>query len=149
MILRLLLQRLGSLEHGEAMPIKTSSAKAKGRYLQQWTCQKISDLLNLPWGKDELVASREASQTGTDVRLLGEAKEHFPFSVECKNQETWSIVSWIEQAKRNQQEGTDWLLVLKKNRMAPVIVMDAERFFVLLKKLQDADQSRDRELPES
>lgn len=115
--------------------IKISSAKARGRILQQWTCQKISDLLGIPWGKDELIASREASQTGTDVRLLGEAKEKFPFSVECKNCEKWSLPEWIKQAKSNQAEGTDWLLILKKNRLAPVVVMDAERFFSLLQKM--------------
>ncbi len=114
--------------------IKRSSAKAKGRTLQQWTCQKISDLLGIPWGKDEMIASREASQTGTDVRLVGEAKEKFPFSVECKYQETWSIPTWIKQAKENEKEGTDWLLIMKKNRVSPVVVMDAEAFFALLKK---------------
>ena len=57
------------------MVIKTSSAKAKGRSLQQWVCQKISDLLNIPWGKDELIASREMGQSGVDIRLIGEAQE--------------------------------------------------------------------------
>ncbi len=112
--------------------IKTSSAKSKGRSLQQWTCQKISELLNIPWGKDEMIASREASQTGTDVRLVGEAKEKFPYSVECKWQESWALPAWIKQAQDNEQEGTDWLLVIKKNRMKPVVVIDAERFFELL-----------------
>ncbi len=117
--------------------ISTSSAKGKGRSLQQWTCKKISELLNLPWGKDELIASREASQTGTDIRLVGEAKKLFPFSVECKNQQTWSLPAWIKQAKDNQIEGTDWLLVIKKNYHEPVVVMDAERFFELLESKED------------
>jgi hypothetical protein len=85
--------------------IKTSSAKAKGRNLQKWTCQKISELLGIPWGKDELIASREMGQSGTDVRLVEEAQERFPFSVECKYQETWSVPSWIKQAKKNQPIG--------------------------------------------
>lgn len=116
-------------------PIKRASAKAKGRSLQQWTCQKISELLNIPWGKDELIASREASQTGTDIRLIGEAKKLFPFSVECKWQESWSLRPWIDQAKSNQDAGTDWLLVIKKNRIDPIIVMDANKFFDLLSKI--------------
>jgi hypothetical protein len=114
--------------------ISTSSAKAKGRSLQQWTCQKISELLDIPWGKDELIASREASQTGTDIRLVGEAKKKFPYSVECKWQESWSLSSWIEQAKSNQGKEMDWLLIIKKSRMTPLVVMDADRFFELLKK---------------
>ncbi len=119
-----------------AKRIAVSSAKAKGRSLQQWTCQKISDLLNLPWGKDEMIASREASQSGTDIRLVGEAKQRFPFAVECKWQEAWSVLAWIKQAQENQAEGTDWLLVLKKNRIAPVVVMDAEKFFEMLALLE-------------
>ncbi len=114
--------------------IQPSSAKAKGRSLQQWVCQKISDLTGLPWGKDELIASREMGQSGTDIRLVGEAKEKFPFSVECKYQENWSLPSWIKQAKANQMEGTDWLLIIRKNHMEPIVVMDANRFFELLWK---------------
>lgn len=83
-----------------------------------------------------MIASREASQTGTDVRLIGEAKERFPFSVECKYQETWSLPAWIKQARANQSEGTEWLLVVKKNRVDPVVVMDAEVFFKLIKTIE-------------
>ncbi len=115
--------------------ISVASAKAKGRSLQQWTCQMISDLLNIPWGKDELIASREASQTGTDVRLIGEAQERFPYSVECKWQETWSLPAWIKQARSNKKEGTDWLLVCKRSHQDPIVVMDAARFFELLKTM--------------
>jgi len=121
--------------------ISTASAKAKGRALQQWACQKISELLCIPWGKDEMIASREASQSGTDVRLVGEAKDRFPFSVECKHQEAWNLPAWIKQAKDNQRESTDWLLIVKKNRVDPIIVMDAERFFELLKEPQNDNQS--------
>lgn len=133
------------------VPIKSSSAKKKGRTLQNWTCQKIADLLTLPWGKDEMIASREMGQSGTDVRLIGAARAQFPYSVECKNQEVWSVPAWIEQAKSNQAPDTDWLLVLKKNRIPPVVMMDAERFFTLLKRLQreTTTQCDDRELPES
>ena len=121
--------------------ILITSAKAKGKALQNWTCTKISELLELPWGKDELIASREASQPGTDVRLIGEARQRFPFSVECKSQETWALPGWIQQAKSNQGEGTDWLLVIKKRRTDPVVVMDARTFFELMRKGHHADKS--------
>ena len=70
---------------GDAM--KTSSCKSKGRRLQQWVAQKISDLIELPWGPDEQVASREMGQSGPDIRLIGDARHLFPWSVEAKNQE--------------------------------------------------------------
>lgn len=116
------------------MAIKISSAKAKGRKCQQWVCEKIGDLLGLPWGKDEMIAPREMGQSGTDVRLIGMAQEEFPFSVECKWQESWNVPAWIEQAKTNRKEGTDWLLIMKRSRSDYVAVLDAEAFFSILEK---------------
>lgn len=121
--------------------IKVSSAKAKGRNLQQWACQKISDLIGLAWGKDEHISSREGGQAGVDVRLVGEAKQLFPFSVECKNHKTWRMKEWIDQASSNQMPNTYWLLILKKsdiikkNRIDNVVVMDANDFFEMLSHL--------------
>lgn len=112
--------------------MKTSSCKAKGRTFQQWVAKKISEVTCIPFGKDELIASREMGQSGTDIRLIGDAKKLFPYSVECKNQETWSVVKWIEQAKSNQEKNTDWVLFIKKNRHEPVVVIDAEHFFKLI-----------------
>jgi hypothetical protein len=112
--------------------INVHSAKAKGRRLQQWVCEQISNLLDIQWGTDCLIASREMGQSGTDVRLIGEALKQFPFSIECKYQETWSVPAFIQQAKENQKEDTDWLLFMKRNREKPVVVMDAEAFFKLM-----------------
>ena len=83
------------------MSISISSRKGKGRQLQQSVAKRISDLIELPWGKDEQIASREMAQSGTDIRLIGEAKELFPWSVECKRQESWGVHEWIKQAKMN------------------------------------------------
>jgi len=44
------------------------------------------------------------------------------------------VPSWIDQARQNQKPGTDWLLVMKRSRIKPVVVMDAEVFFRLLEK---------------
>ncbi len=111
--------------------ISVQSAKAKGRKLQQWTANLISRVTHLPWGKDELIASREMGQSGVDVRLIGEAKQLFPFSVECKAQEKWSIHEWIKQAQENEMENTAWLLIAKRNHEKPIMAMDAEKFFML------------------
>ena len=113
--------------------ITVSSAKAKGRRLQQLVAEKISKLTGIPFGKDELIESREMGQSGVDIKLIGEAREKFPYSVECKAQETWSVHSWIEQAKTNVMPGTEWLLVCKKSGKQPVAVIDLETFFRLLK----------------
>lgn len=109
--------------------MKTRSAKNKGARLQKWVAEKISTLLDIPCGKDELIASREMGQSGTDVRLIGKAKKLFKYSIECKNQESWALPAWIKQAKSNQSKGTDWLLFIKKNRHEEIAVMSAEVFF--------------------
>lgn len=112
--------------------ISVQSAKAKGRRLQQWAMRKISELTGIPCGKDELIASREMGQSGTDVRLIGKAQKMFPFSVECKYQETWSIPAWIKQAKENRKSGTNWLLFVKKNQHEEIVILNAKIFFKLL-----------------
>lgn len=117
------------------MAISIKSRKAKGRLLQNWVAKKVSDLLGIPWGKDEAIQGREMGQQGTDLKLYGEAKEKFNFSVECKACESWALPTWINQAKDNQLKGTYWLLVCKKNREKPIIVIDAEAFFEIQDEL--------------
>lgn len=111
------------------MPISIASRKAKGRNLQKYVAKRISGITGIPYGKDEMIASREMGQAGTDIRLIGKAKKLFPFSIECKYQETWSVPVWIQQAKDNWKKGTDWLLFMRKNRHEEIVCMDAEIFF--------------------
>jgi len=117
------------------MVISVASRKAKGRLLQQWVAEKISNLLGIPWGKDELISSRPMGQAGTDLCLLGEAKKKFPYSIEVKRQEAMAIPSWIKQAKNNQLKGTDWLLVCKRSREDTIVIMDADVFFKIQAEL--------------
>ena len=122
--------------------IKTSSAKSKGRRLQKEVMNKISEVTGIECGVDEQIASREMGQSGTDIRLVGEAKKVFPFAVECKNQEKWSIIQWVKQAQENVSDDLpDWLLFVKRNRQkSPYVVMDSELFFKLYKELLEYRQ---------
>lgn len=110
------------------MPTKIASRKAKARRLQNYICQKFSDITGIPWGKDKDIEGREMGQSGPDVKLYGMAAEMLPFSVEAKAQERWSVPEWIRQAKENQKDGTNWILVCKRNRKKPVVVMDFDVF---------------------
>lgn len=123
------------------MASKSRSRKAKGRRLQQWVAEKISILTGIDCGKDCDIESREMGQAGVDVKLYGVAKDMFPFSIECKNAESWKIHKWIEQAQDNTAPETEWLLVCKRNRRDPVIVMDADAFFKLYEKVLDYEES--------
>ena len=116
--------------------ISIASGKAKGRELQKWMCQKISDYTGYPWGKDQPIESRPMGQSGVDVRLSPEVLKLFPMSVECKRQENWAVPSWIEQAKTNQLRSTYWFLVMRRNREDPVVAIDGNAFFELLERLK-------------
>ena len=120
--------------------ITPQSAKTKGRRFQHWIASKISEITGFEWGasgEDKPIESRAMGQSGADIRMESQVIEKFPFSIEAKNVEKWSIPNWINQAKDNQIDGTDWLLFVKKNRTNPIVIMDAERFFELLEKTNE------------
>lgn len=117
--------------------------KEKGKRLQKLVAELISELTGLECGPDCPIEPRQSSQNGTDIRLDTEARKRFPFSVECKNQESWSLPSAIQQAKANKYPDTDWLVVLAKNRFKPVVVMDCEVFFQLMTKLRDGGDAEE------
>lgn len=117
--------------------IQPGSAKDKGRRFQQWLCQKISEITGFSWGSsgdDYPIESRPMGQSGPDVRMETAVKRLFPYSVECKWQETWDVPAWVRQAQKNTPEGEDWLLFIRKNNMKnpyALVVMDADTFFRL------------------
>lgn len=114
--------------------IKTSSAKAKGRELQQWFGKRIARLTGFEFGKDCPIESRGMGQSGVDLRLEPCVLEKFPFSVECKSGKSISLQSTVKQAIVNQIDGTDWLVCLKYDNDTPLVVMDANVFFRLIRK---------------
>ena len=123
--------------------ISVQSAKGKGRRLQQWVAKRLSEITGIPSGKDCLIQSREMGQSGTDVKLIGEALEKVGLSIECKAQESWSVHSWVDQAKANQLPDTDWILFAKRNHNKPVVIIDAEVFFKMFEeKYNDKHKKR-------
>ena len=127
----------------EKKPISIASRKNKGRSLQKWTCEQISDLLGIPWGSDDdsEITPRPMSQNGPDVILSKRVRELFPYTIECKNQESWSLLPYIKQVKDSLYTETDWIIVLKKNKIKPLIIIDAEVFFKILAKTINIDRS--------
>ncbi len=110
-------------------PITIASRKAKARELQKYVAQKISDITGIKCGKDELIESREMGQQGSDIKLIGEARKKFPFSIECKRHEKFNLHDAIKQAKFNQMKDTDWLVVSRRSNETAIVTMDADRFF--------------------
>lgn len=114
------------------MPIKTSSAKAKGRKLQQWARDRILEIF--PSLTRDDVVSTGMGQTGEDVRLSSAARKKFPYSVECKSRKKIALYSDMDQAIANCPPGSEPLLIVKANRRQPLAVIDADYFFKLLRK---------------
>lgn len=118
--------------------ITVASAKAKGRNLQQWVCDRIATITGLPYNQQDDncdIHSREMGQAGIDVILRGEARKRFPFSVECKASESLDIKGTVEQAKSNVYPGTDWLIVHRKKAIPDVLaIMAWDAFERLVKK---------------
>lgn len=112
--------------------IKVQSAKGKGMNFQREICQKIADLIGIPYlrGDDEsLIESRSSGVNGTDIILRGEAKKRFPFSIEAKNSESLSLVDAVQQAQANQAEDTMWLVVHRRKVLPMDIVIMAWESF--------------------
>ena len=111
--------------------MKTSSAKAKGRKLQQWFANLLVESLGLD---QEDIESRPMGSQGEDIILGKQSRQIFPYSVECKNQEKVNVWSAYEQAESNCK-GYEPVVVIKKNRKKPLVVIDAEYFVKLHEKI--------------
>jgi len=104
--------------------MKTASAKAKGRNLQKWFREVLVEKLELD---PEDLESRPMGSSGEDIIMGKLSRQKFPYSVECKNQEKVNVWSAYEQAESNCK-GYEPLVVIKKNRKKPLVVIDAEYF---------------------
>ena len=110
--------------------MKTQSAKAKGRRLQQWVRDLLIEKLNV---HPEDVESRSMGAGGEDLIMARAAREKFPYSIECKNQEALNVWKAYDQATENCK-GYEPLVVIKRNRTKPLVVIDAEHFIKLFIK---------------
>ena len=109
--------------------MKTQAKKAKGRRLQQQFMQLLIEKLDID---PEDIESRSMGAGGEDLIMSRAARNKFPYSVECKNQEKLNIWSAWEQANGNKGI-YEPLVVIKKNGVRPLIVIDAENFLEMIK----------------
>ena len=111
--------------------MKTSSAKQKGRKLQQW----MRDLLIQKLGvHPEDIESRSMGSQGEDLIMARAAREKFPLSIECKNQESVNVWKSYQQAAENSGE-YEPIVVIKRNQSKPLVVIDAEYFVTMFKEV--------------
>ena len=109
--------------------MKVQSAKAKGRNLQKWTRERLIEELEI---HEEDVESRSMGASGEDLIMARAAREKFPYSIECKNQERVNVWESYKQALENSGD-YEPIVVIKKNHHKPLVVIDAEAFIKMHK----------------
>ena len=113
--------------------MKTQSAKAKGRKLQQWFRDLLIEKLEV---HPEDIESRSKGAGGEDLIMARAARKKFPYSIECKNQESVNVWNAYEQAKENSGN-YEPIVVLKRNNTKPLVLVDADYFVRLHNELVD------------
>jgi len=111
--------------------MKTQSAKAKGRRLQQWVRDMIYK--TFPVLKEGDVRSTSMGAGGEDIQLSPKARKSFPYSVECKSKAKYAVYKDYDQAVSNCGKYQP-LLVIKADRRDPLVVIDAKYFFKMVKR---------------
>ena len=109
--------------------MKTQSAKAKGRRLQQWVVKQLIETFDI---HPEDIKSCSMGAGGEDVVMARAAREKFPHSVECKNVEKLNVWDAYDQAKANAGN-YEPIVIMKKNGKKPLVIIDAEYFINLNK----------------
>lgn len=113
--------------------MKTSSAKAKGRRLQQEVADALCATMRLH--KDD-VKCAIMGESGRDVHLSPRAQIVFPYSVECKNTERLNVWAALEQAKKNAGTLTP-LLIFRRNRSVAYAVVPLDNLLDLHRELEE------------
>jgi hypothetical protein len=114
--------------------MRTSSAKAKGRRLQDETKNAI--LKAFPDLEPDDVKCAIMGESGTDIKLSPAARKKFPYAVECKNVEKLNIWSALEQANENTPENQTSLLIFKRNRSDTFVALPLSHFISLVQDKQ-------------
>ena len=106
--------------------MRTSSAKAKGRKLQDWVKAQLIKRLGLTENTD-IIRTAIMGESGADVQLIG-VSHLFPYSIECKNQEKFKGLYSIMNQAEGHAKALQPIAFLKMNRQKPLVVLDAEHF---------------------
>lgn len=112
------------------MPIKTSSAIAKGRKFQQLVRDKLTELIKPYGAKAEDVKSTSMGAGGEDVQLSPFARTLLPISVECKAKKGIAVYAFYEQAKENSN-GYHPVVFIKADRKNPLVLLDLDYYLEL------------------
>lgn len=114
--------------------MKTHSAKAKGRRLQQEVRDALIEASKL---HPDDIRSTPMGSSGEDIMLSPAARALFPWSIECKNVEKLSVWSAIDQARANAKDNTP-IVVFTKNHEETQVAMPFEYFMKIYQHYLDS-----------
>jgi hypothetical protein len=83
--------------------VKTSSCKNKGRALQKYIAQKLTEIFEL--GEGDCV-SRPMGSGGVDLMMSPLARSKFPISIESKNTKKFPSIEALRQSNANKYSDT-------------------------------------------
>jgi hypothetical protein len=78
------------------------------------------------------IKSAIMGESSVDIKLSPFARKVIPYSIECKNVEKLNIWSAIEQAESNVIKDTTPVVVFKRNRTKPYVIMSYDHFLLLI-----------------
>ena len=111
--------------------MKQISRRRKGKRLQNLVRSKILDTFDILRPTDVSVA--KTGENGCDVKLSKIAKRILPYQFECKYQERLSTLHrWFNQSRKHGR--LQPILVVKMNDKKPLLVMDLDHFFEIVKE---------------
>lgn len=113
--------------------MKPSSCKAKGRMEQQAVAADIREAFALP---EPDAVSTSMGKQGIDIMLSTEAREIFPFAVECKCKESLNIWEALKQAEDNgEKEKMQPIVTFRRNRSKRYVALEWDYFLKMQQKI--------------
>ena len=111
--------------------MKQISRRRKGRRLQNLVRAKILETFDILRPTDVTVA--KTGEGGADIKLSKIARRILPYQFECKYQERMAtLYKFYKQGKKHGRLET--ALVCKMNDKKPLLVMDLDHFFDIIKE---------------
>ena len=111
--------------------MKQISRRRKGRRLQNLVRTKILETFDILRPTDVSIA--KTGENGADIKLSKIAKRILPYQFECKYQERLATLHrWFSQSKKHGR--MEPILVVKMNDKKPLLVMDLDHFFDIIKE---------------
>ena len=118
--------------------MKPSSAKAKGRRLQDYVVQRI--LGTFPELEPDDVKGAIMGESGTDIKLSPAARNVLPWGTEVKNQQRLNIWAALQQAEANAPPIVTPVVVFSRNRTEVFAALTLDDLLDVYRRLHIAEE---------